>query len=126
MARAGRQQRRAARRAQKDGDETQAGKQQQAKQQPKQQPKGASRSRARQAQVRPGATPPKQQTGRRESAPRARFVRESWGELKKVEWPGRGQVMQGTVVVLIACAIVGAYLWVADLAFRNLVERVLI
>ena len=76
--------------------------------------------------MRPGATPPKQQTGRRESAPRGRFVRESWGELKKVEWPGRNQVMTGTAVVIIACAIVGAYLWVADLAFRNLVERVLI
>jgi preprotein translocase subunit SecE len=125
VARAGRQQRRAARRAEQ-GEEKQP-KQAAAKAQPKQQ-KGASRSRAKQAQaqVRPGAAPPKQQTGRRESAPRGRFVRESWGELKKVEWPGRGQVMQGTVVVLIACAIVGAYLWVADLAFRNLVERVLI
>ena len=120
MARAGRQQRRAARR----GDDGAAEKQ--PKKQEKQQPKAGARARARQAQVRPGATPPKQQTGRRESAPRGRFVRESWGELKKVEWPGRNQVMTGTAVVIIACAIVGAYLWVADLAFRNLVERVLI
>ncbi len=122
MARAGRQQRRAARRAQ-SGDEKQQPKQQ-AKQQPQQ--KAPSRTRARQQQLRPGATPPKQQTGRREAAQRGRFVRESWGELKKVEWPGRNQVMQGTIVVIIACAIVGAYLWVADLAFRNLVERVLL
>jgi preprotein translocase subunit SecE len=123
VARAGRQQRRAARRAQQDGVEKQPKKQEK---QEKQQPKTASRARARQQQIRPGATPPKQQTGRREPAQRGRFVRESWGELKKVEWPGRNQVMQGTVVVLIACAIVGAYLWVADLAFRNLVQRVLI
>jgi preprotein translocase subunit SecE len=122
MARAGRQQRRAARRAQ-TGDDKQQPKQQ-AKQQPQQ--KSPSRARARQQQVRPGATPPKQQTGRREAPQRGRFVRESWGELKKVEWPGRNQVMQGTIVVIIACAIVGAYLWVADLAFRNLVERVLL
>jgi preprotein translocase subunit SecE len=84
------------------------------------------RARQRQAQIRPGAQPAKQQTGRREPAPRGRFVREAWGELKKVEWPGRNQVVQGTVVVIIACAIVGAYLYAADLAFRNLVENVIL
>jgi preprotein translocase SecE subunit len=113
MARAGRQQRRAQRRA-KQGEE-----------QPQQKQKPAPR-RSRGQQVRPGAQPQKLQTGRPGAQQRGRFVRESWGELKKVDWPGRGQVMQGTVVVLIACAIVGAYLWVADLAWRNFVERVLL
>ena len=28
------------------------------------------------------------------------FVAEAWAELKKVEWPGQSQVIQGTVVVL--------------------------
>jgi len=86
----------------------------------------ARRTRSRQQQVRPAAQPVKQQTGRREAAQRGRFVRESWGELKKVEWPGRTQVLTGTIVVIIACAIVGAYLWVADLGFQKLVEEVLI
>jgi len=58
--------------------------------------------------------------------PRGGFVRESIAELRKVEWPSRQQVITGTVVVIIACAIVGAYLWVADQAFRALVERVLL
>ena len=107
MARAPRQQRRARRAAQE-------------------QSKLAQRAHARQQQVRPAAQPVKQQTGRREKKPRGRFVRESWGELKKVDWPGRNQVTQGTIVVIIACAIVGAYLWVADQAFKNLVERVLL
>jgi preprotein translocase subunit SecE len=89
-------------------------------------PKLAQRARARQQQIRPASQPQKQQTGRREPAQRAKFVRESWAELKKVEWPGRNQVVQGTVVVVIACAIVGAYLWVADLGFKNLVENVLL
>ena len=57
---------------------------------------------------------------------RGGFVRESWAELNKVEWPGRNQVLTGSVVVVIACAIVGAYLWVADLALQELVERVLL
>jgi preprotein translocase subunit SecE len=76
--------------------------------------------------VRPSAQPVKQQTGRKEPRQRGRFVRESWGELKKVEWPSRNQVVQGTIVVIIACAIVGAYLYAADVAFQNLVERVLL
>jgi preprotein translocase subunit SecE len=85
------------------------------------------RARQRQAQVRPAQQPAaRQQTGRRESAPRGRFVRESWAELKKVEWPGRNQVIQGTVVVIIACAIVGAYLYAADQVFRNLVDRIIL
>ena len=43
-----------------------------------------------------------------------------------MEWPGQRQVMTGTVVVIIACAIVGAYLWVADLVLKRVVENVLL
>ena len=53
-----------------------------------------------------------------------RFVGESAAELKKVEWPGQQQLIQGVAVVLIACVIVGAYLWLADLAFKRLVQNV--
>ena len=55
-----------------------------------------------------------------------RFVVESWGELRKVEWPSQNHVIQGTVVVLIACAIIGTYIWVADIAFKHLVQDVLL
>ena len=53
-----------------------------------------------------------------------RFVGESWAELKKVEWPKQAQLIQGVVVVLIACLIVGIYLWGADLVFKRLVQDV--
>jgi preprotein translocase subunit SecE len=53
-----------------------------------------------------------------------RFVGESWGELKKVEWPGQNQLIQGVVVVLIACLIVGIWLYAADLVFKRLVQDV--
>ena len=92
---------------------------------PKQKP-AAQRARQRQAQVRPAAQPTSVQTGRREPRERGRFVKEAWGELKKVEWPGRGQVVQGTIVVIIACAIVGAYLYGVDQAFKPLVRNVLL
>ena len=83
-----------------------------------------ARARARQQQVRPGTIAPKSQTGRKEPRERGKFIRESWGELRKVEWPTQKQVMTGTVVVLIACAIVGAYLYAVDLIFEPLVQEV--
>jgi preprotein translocase SecE subunit len=55
-----------------------------------------------------------------------RFVRESWGELKKVEWPGQHQVLTGTMVVLIACIIVGAYLYANDIVWKHVVQNFLI
>jgi len=55
-----------------------------------------------------------------------RFVGESWAELKKVEWPNQSQLIQGVVVVLIACLIVGVFLWGADLVFKRLVQDVFI
>jgi preprotein translocase subunit SecE len=54
------------------------------------------------------------------------FLAESWGELRKVEWPRQQQVVQGTIVVLIACLVVGFYLWGADQVFKRLVEQVLL
>jgi preprotein translocase subunit SecE len=99
--------------------------QRRARREQQEQSKVAQRARARQQQVRPAAQPQKQQTGRREPTQRGRFARESWGELRKVEWPGRSQVIQGSVVVVIACAIVGLYLYLADLVLKNLVERIL-
>ena len=116
MARQTRQQRRARREEQQraDGGTVVRARGRQA-QQPQQQ---------QQQQVRPSPDATRQDTARREPRQRGRFVRESWGELQKVEWPGRNQVMQGTVVVLIACAIVGVYLWGADQLFRPLVENV--
>jgi preprotein translocase subunit SecE len=84
----------------------------------------SQRARSRQAQVRPSAQPTRGQTGRRE-AQRGSFIRESIAELRKVEWPDQRQVTTGAVVVIIACAIVGAYLWVNDLIWQRVVETIL-
>ena len=75
--------------------------------------------------VRP-AVEPARADGAPRQVPGGGFVRESWGELKKVEWPGQQQLIQGTVVVLIACLIVGVYLWLADELFRRFVQHVLL
>jgi preprotein translocase SecE subunit len=57
---------------------------------------------------------------------RGGFVRESWAELHKVDWPNRAQVIQGTVAVIIAVAIMGAYLWGVDQIVRPFVRDVLL
>ena len=84
------------------------------------------RARSRRQQVKPVGQPKSQTGARREQGGARSFVVESAGELKKVDWPGRRQVMSATVVVLIACAVVGAYLWLVDEAFSRLVRDVLL
>jgi preprotein translocase subunit SecE len=104
--------------------------------------------RARREQMSPGSeaalpggppAPPRRPTARASARPEpAReprvsraggvrgFVAESWAELKKVEWPTQNQLIQGVVVVLIACVIVGIFLYAADLVFKRLVQNVLL
>jgi preprotein translocase SecE subunit len=78
--------------------------------------------------VRPALQPAPSQAGGRElpMAGAKRFITESIGELRKVEWPGQNQVIQGTVVVIIACVIIGTYLYVCDQLFNKLVSKVLL
>ena|SRR5262245_39230908 len=54
------------------------------------------------------------------------FVQESWGELKKVEWPNQKAVVSGTAVVLIACVIVGTFLWLNDELWKYVVQHLLL
>jgi preprotein translocase subunit SecE len=54
------------------------------------------------------------------------FVRESIGELRKVEWPTQNHLIQGTVVVIVACVVMGTYLYFADLIFNKLVSKLLL
>ena len=54
------------------------------------------------------------------------FFRESVGELKKVEWPDQKAVISGTAVVLIACVLVGAYLYLNDQVWQYVVKHVLL
>jgi preprotein translocase SecE subunit len=92
-----------------------------APQRPQQQPQPA------QPQVRAPAEPAKSTDGHHvPGAGGKRFVSESWAELKKVDWPGQQQLVQGTAVVLVACLITGAYLFLADQIFRRFVQHVLL
>jgi len=77
----------------------------------------------------PADAPKPESDGQRAAAPGRRrfvFVSESWAELKKVDWPGQQQLIQGTAVVLIACLVTGVYLFAVDEVFRRLVQHVLL
>ena len=54
-----------------------------------------------------------------------RFISESWAELQKVDWPGQQQLIQGTVVVLIACFVVGTYLYLNDIVWKHVVAKII-
>jgi preprotein translocase subunit SecE len=53
------------------------------------------------------------------------FLRASWAELQRVQWPDRRQVTQATAVVIGFVAIAGVYLGVADTVAKEIVEFVL-
>jgi preprotein translocase SecE subunit len=53
------------------------------------------------------------------------FLRASWAELQRVQWPDRRQVTQATAVVIGFVAIAGAYLGVADYVAKEIVEFIL-
>ncbi len=87
---------------------------------------GSDRRAARRAQRERSsgsrATQP-QRAAAPEERRRSNFVAESWAELKKVEWPGQNQVIQGTVVVLVACLVVGTYLYINDFVWKHVVSK---
>jgi preprotein translocase subunit SecE len=53
------------------------------------------------------------------------FLRASWAELHRVQWPDRSQVFQGTAVVLGFVTIAGLYLGGADVVAKEIVEAIL-
>ena len=62
----------------------------------------------------------------RPGVPGIRFFQESVAELKKVEWPNQQQVISGTAVVIIACLIVGVYLYGNDQLWSYVVKHILL
>jgi preprotein translocase subunit SecE len=53
------------------------------------------------------------------------FLRASWAELKRVQWPDRRQVGQATAVVLGFVVVAGAFLGVIDALTQRLVDLIL-
>ena len=82
----------------------------------------AERERASSGRAQPRPAQPEAATAKRRSF----FVMDAWAELKKVEWPGQSQVIQGTVVVLVACIVVGVFLYANDQVWKEVVQKLLL
>ena len=54
-----------------------------------------------------------------------RFLRASWAELRRVQWPDRRQVTQATAVVLGFVVVAGLYLGLADWAAKKVVDFII-
>lgn len=52
------------------------------------------------------------------------YFRESWDELRRVNWPSRDEIIQGTQTVLIFVIGSTLILYVGDLIFRALARLV--
>ena len=64
-------------------------------------------------------------TGVKNAGGITRFMRETKGELKKVTWPTKQELIANTAVVLIAVVICAALIWVID-SFFNVVFRLIL
>jgi preprotein translocase SecE subunit len=53
------------------------------------------------------------------------FLRASWAELQRVQWPDRRQVGQATAVVIGFVIVAGLYLGVADWAAKKIVDFII-
>ena len=53
------------------------------------------------------------------------FLRASWSELQRVQWPDRRQVGQATAVVIGFVVVAGAYLGLADAAAQKIVDLII-
>lgn len=55
----------------------------------------------------------------------ARFFREYKSEIKKIVWPGPKAVVKNTFVVLVVCAVIGAFVWLVDWGLGSLLDLIL-
>lgn len=55
-----------------------------------------------------------------------KFFKEMKSELKKVVWLTWQQLKNNTITVILACLIIGAVIWIADIFLEQLVKLILI
>ena len=54
-----------------------------------------------------------------------RFFRDYKSEIKKIVWPGFKEVVKNTLIVLIICLIIGAFIWLVDFGLGKLLNLIL-
>ncbi len=54
-----------------------------------------------------------------------RFLRDYKSEVKKIVWPGWKDVLKNTLIVLIICLILGAFIWAVDFGLAELLKLII-
>ena len=52
------------------------------------------------------------------------FAVELWHELLKASWPTRSELKDSTIVVIVACLLLGLFTSISDFALYNVVDTV--
>lgn len=50
-----------------------------------------------------------------------KYLRDYKGEIKKIVWPGPRAVIKNTIIVLVMCLLVGAFIWLVDIGLKSLI-----
>lgn len=51
------------------------------------------------------------------------FLKEVRSEIAKITWPGRQQVVESTILVIIVSIVIGVYVGGLDFVFTSIMER---
>ncbi|WP_018131265.1 preprotein translocase subunit SecE [Effusibacillus pohliae] len=52
------------------------------------------------------------------------FFRDGWGELKRVRWPNRKELLSYTTVVVVTCVILSVVIFLFDLGVSELLKLI--
>jgi preprotein translocase subunit SecE len=52
------------------------------------------------------------------------FLAEAYGELQKVKWPSRKEMVSYTIVVIVLCTIMTVYFYLIDMGISSLLRAV--
>ena len=72
---------------------------------------------------RPARVQAPERTVRARTSP-GTFLREVRGEMKRVAWPGRREVLQYSLVVLVAVTLLTLYVFLIDQAFGQAIFQI--
>ena len=53
------------------------------------------------------------------------FFKDYKSETKKIVWPGVKDVTKNTIIVIVICLIIGAFIWLLDWGLANLINAIL-
>ena len=53
-----------------------------------------------------------------------RFIKDYKSEVKKIVWPTRKTVFKNTLIVLVICLIIGAFIWLVDFGLAQLLDLI--